>query len=556
MNKQRDDEIPKTYQQDTAPETSHHLPFEEFLPLIGEFGSFQKIVYAMLSFAFVPMAFPTLIMFFAALKPAWRCTKDSTVCLSNATFDASDTSRCEMARSDWQFDRPTDFSIITQFDMGCEEEYLIHMSTSLMFLGWVIGAVVLGWLADNYGRKQIMFPSIAAVLSVGFLTAFAPNIQWLLVGRFIVGFFIPGTNVQIFIMLNELVGPSIRPAVGISLSGFFTIALVSMCLIAYLVPRWKVLFMCCTAPYLVVLTFWWFTPESPRWLASKNRLDEGMQILRRIAQWNGKTIPRDTFLKSEDTFPKSEVSSESSVDDRSVGLMDLDDRSAGPMDLFRTRSMATSTVIQGLCWFVTGMTYYGLSLASDDLGGDLYVNYVLTSVAEFPAHIVAIAVCNRWGRKPSTIYPCIASGVACVLIACFPSEGDLSLARKVFGMVGKFLSTMSFDSIYTWSVELYTTRVRASGMGYCQVKARLGAAAAPWVSKALKQLHPTLPFITMGALAVVAGVCLFWLPETKVKNYHPDDSKRGVISMDSVSRMSRMSSGRANNRVEPLTTGV
>ena len=42
------------------------------------------------------------------------------------------------------------------------------------------------------------------------------------------------------------------------------------------------------------------------------------------------------------------------------------------------------------------MVYYGVSLAADDLGGsNRYVNYILSSLVDFPAVLVAIYLCNR-----------------------------------------------------------------------------------------------------------------------------------------------------------------
>ena len=45
--------------------------------------------------------------------------------------------------------------------------------------------------------------------------------------------------------------------------------------------------------------------------------------------------------------------------------------------------------------FVNGMVYYGVSLASDNLGGNMYRDFVLTSLVEIPANVLVIVLGNK-----------------------------------------------------------------------------------------------------------------------------------------------------------------
>ena len=44
---------------------------------------------------------------------------------------------------------------------------------------------------------------------------------------------------------------------------------------------------------------------------------------------------------------------------------------------------------------VMGLVYFGVALAADDLGGAIYRDYILASLVEFPAVLLAIYLCNR-----------------------------------------------------------------------------------------------------------------------------------------------------------------
>ena len=93
------------------------LCMDDVLPFIGEFGKFQII----LETAFCVMMFPPVMLlfvpYFVQHIPPWQCSINSTICTHNGTFSPEDKlykSRCNMPRSEWEFSKPKEYSIITQ----------------------------------------------------------------------------------------------------------------------------------------------------------------------------------------------------------------------------------------------------------------------------------------------------------------------------------------------------------------------------------------------------------------------------------------------------------
>lgn len=59
------------------------------------------------------------------------------------------------------------------------------------------------------------------------------------------------------------------------------------------------------------------------------------------------------------------------------------------------------------------MGYYGLSLNSGSLGGDIYINFMLGGLVEFPAYAMC-ALCNKLGRKWMHVFGMMVGGLACL----------------------------------------------------------------------------------------------------------------------------------------------
>lgn len=327
-----------------APPPPNRINIDEAITLLGGFRQFQWILDAALCFCMSPIAYQILIMVFAAKDPPWRCSANSTKCLSVGSFPSSDFSRCtNMSRSDWEYTTAKDYSISTQFNLQCENGWIKQLLSSVVFVGWALGAFILGSAADNHGRKKVIYFSTFIIIALGFLTAFLESIYLIVISRFIIGFFIPGANVQTYILVSEYVGTHHRPQAGLILFISFQINLCVLALKSYFITKWTTLFMVCTGPYALSLLTIFFVPESIRWLRLRRGQRDMLNILDRVSFWNSRALPKNVSI----TRPLETVG-----------------RLYTLRDIFKERIIASVSVILGFTWMVNGMVYYGVVLAA------------------------------------------------------------------------------------------------------------------------------------------------------------------------------------------------
>lgn len=104
------------------------------------------------------------------------------------------------------------------------------------------------------------------------------------------------TRSFVFFSVVETVGVGWRGLAGNLFCVPFAFGYMMLPGFAYLFREWRHLQLVLSAPGILLLVTWWFLPESPRWLLRKGRVDEADQVLRNVAQVNGKesTLP-DNF---------------------------------------------------------------------------------------------------------------------------------------------------------------------------------------------------------------------------------------------------------------------
>jgi sugar porter (SP) family MFS transporter len=156
---------------------------------------------------------------------------------------------------------------------------------SAILVGAVIGGVFCGWFSDRYGRRTAII-IIAAIFAMGATAAsLAPSAVTLALARVFLGLAVGASSQAVPIYIAEL-APSARRgnlvtafnvAIGI---GIVVASQVGYFLHGVLSWRWMIAVAAVPAVILLVSMFW--LPETPRWLASKHRMDDARRALERV----------------------------------------------------------------------------------------------------------------------------------------------------------------------------------------------------------------------------------------------------------------------------------
>jgi len=490
---------------------------------IGPCGRYQYMRGFLLCMFNIPMTYQILIMYFTGHNPNWRCV-NGTNSACNFTKEISPAhvdqfhARCNMPRGSWEYVTPRKFSFITEFDLVCDRNPLAAFANSAMYMGWGIGCIPLGIAADYFGRKPVLVVSYVLILSFVLASAFLTSVWQYVVLRAATGFLFTGYGMSSFSLGSEIVGTKFRSFIGPTILGVGTAGVLFLTLQAYFIQEWRKLSLWCSAPYLGFVLLFCFINESPRWLRSQGQLDKSTKIMKQIAAINRRPYPSQQIVENSDSR-------------RLRGNF---------INLFRPAKQLMKTIPLSFGWMNVALMFYGLSLAASDLTGKMYRDFALITAVEFPGLIITILSLEKLGRRRSSVATMVGAGIFCISIAMFPANSERKIyatLRIAAGMVGKLCNVVAFGALYVWTGELYPTSIRTQGLSFSSLSARVGAAAAPFLTETLKLINPALPFIIMGSISILSGLLSLALPETL--------GKQTLESVDDDLTESRQSDGNA-----------
>lgn len=497
MEASRDSSNPdNTFNLNTSSTTNKRYEFDDLLRLVGGFGRYPMLLYGFMCLMTVPIGLQQLVLVFYGASPPYHC---NSVIINNSTCSVD---KCCVNCTKYEFEGEFT-SAVSEWELICSRRHLKALSQAAYLAGLLIGSYAFSSISDHFGRKIAVFLSIACLACCGTVSALADCLSLFALFRVGAGAAAAGCLLSRFVYCLELSVTSNRTAAGFVSNIFMTLGYAILSMLAFFLRDWRHLMLAVSLPGTLLLGFWWWIPESPRWLVANNRLDEAHSLLMKYAANNGVDVDAKYLKHVISEVKKADVRKD-------------DTRMYGSFDLFRTPKLRKRIIICCFNWFVNALVYFGLSLNVKNLAGNMYLNFFILIIIELPSALLAWLCLQRFGRRIPYCTFMLVGGVAGLLVLAVPDKPEYQPVITTLAMTGKFCILSTFLAIYVFTAELFPTVIRNIGVGVSSMMARVGAILAPYIVLLadLPNVDKTLPLVIFGVLGVMAGIVALWLPET------------------------------------------
>lgn len=335
--------------------------------------------------------------------------------------------------------------------------YWTGLLTAVLLIGWAVGGVIFGWVCDRIGRRRTLLLTML-IYSLGTAScAFATSMEMLLVFRIITALGIGGEWAAGAAMVAEVVPENKRveagailytsAPMGLFLATFVNFQVAGVWFVENPETSWRYVFLFGLIPAFVAFLVRMFIKEPERWkqvaaCSKPPRLAELFSPEFRMITLSGLLISIVCLLMwwSNNAFIPLVATGLAQTAALETGL----------------DKVATQALIES--WKAQATSYF-------NIGGLL-------------GTLLTIPAANRLGRKPMfTIY---LIGSAAAILATYGLDLAPQMRLAMYFFIGLTVFGV-FGSFTYYLPELFPTRLRGSGSGFCYNFGRIFAAGGPFL---------------------------------------------------------------------------
>ncbi|MEO7124820.1 MAG: MFS transporter [Nakamurella sp.] len=381
---------------------------------------------------------------------------------------------------------------------------------SVGFIGMAIGASVGGLVADRLGRRHVFALTLLIYGVATGASALVGGIGLLLVFRFFTGLGLGAELPVASTYVSEFAPSRVRGRMIVILEAFWALGWTASALIGYFVipassAGWRWAFAIGAVPAIYAIVIRLHLPESPRWLATRGRLDEADRIVTEFEAAAGLApLPAEAATKPDTASATTAVVGRSTAS-RLAALWSPE---------FRTRTASLWVV-----WVCVNFAYYGAFIWIPSIlysnGFDLVKSFGFTliiTLAQLPGYAVSAWLIEVWGRR-MTLSVFLAGSAASAFAFGNVTSAGLIIA---FGMSLSFFNLGAWGALYAVTPEIYPTSLRGTGAGWAAAIGRVAAIIAPLtVPVLLAAGGSALTFAVFGVFFAIAMLAAWGLLDLK-----------------------------------------
>lgn len=358
------------------------------------------------------------------------------------------------------------------------------MLATATLLGMGCSSVITGWIADNHGRKIALIASILVFVVLTSALFAVPNYGVFVTLRFLAGVGLGGVWAVLSTYIVETWPAEHRGRAVAFVLAAYPLGGASAAIIAgFFMPDWRLLFLVtglsALLPLLMVIFFF---PESKVWLAER--------ASRQSSNRAGNVTVKELF----------------------VGV-------------YRKRTIiATLAATCAFIGFYGASTWMPSYLATDRGLDPHQVSLFMTilNLGMFVGYIVFGWIADKIGRRNAIILSLTGTGLLMPLYGLVTNQSALLWMGPLYAFF------MTFAGLFgSYLGELYPTRIRTTGAGFCF---NIGRGIAAFAPLAMGGIAVTWGFssglILSGIIFLIGGALMFFLP----KNNHGSISAEHAAS--------------------------
>ncbi len=386
-------------------------------------------------------------------------------------------------------------------------------------IGTVIGSLVAGTPAQQYGRKKVL--TVIALLYIISAVGCALTPLWFLfvMFRFLGGLAVGASSVVGPMYISEIAPAKIRGR----LAGSFQLMIVTGIFIAYLTnfffvnmgdTGWRWMLGIMTIPATLFAILLRFIPESPRWLVMNSRDEEAKAVFAKTGEVNSIGL-----IKEEHELSKS-------------GIKESLFNGKYNKPILYAVLLAMFNQLSG----INAILYYAPRIF--EMAGfskaQAFLQPVYIGAANLLFTIIAMTVIDKFGRKTLLLIGCVGLVVFLGLTAN-AFHGGGSLGKNVLFYLLGYIAFFAFSQgavLWVFISEIFPNSVRSQGGSLGSFTHWIMAAIISWTFPVIVEGSPNGGFYSFVFYAVMmlAALLFIWkvMPETKGRTLEQIQKDLGI----------------------------